>query len=107
MAVDSHLLELSPNDARPDHCAVAALLAAEPDPAFLPSIAAGGADSRDPVTAEACPRPLAAGEIEGESVIRGRVDVPERHEAPDGRRISLAFAVYNSRSLASAEDPVV
>jgi hypothetical protein len=72
---------------------VAALLASAPDPAFFPSITAGGANPHYPVTAEACPRPLAAGEIEGESVIRGRVDVPERHEAPDGRPISLAFGV--------------
>ncbi len=86
---------------------VMALLAAEPDPAAFPAVTAGGADARYPVTVAPCPRPLAPGEIEGRTVICGTVDVPERHAAPDGRRISLAFGVYKSRSLAPAEDPVI
>lgn len=86
---------------------VAALLAAEPDPAAFPAVTAGGADPRFPVTVEACPRPLPQGEIEGRTVICGRVDVPERHGAPDGRRIALSFAVLKSRSLSPANDPVI
>jgi pimeloyl-ACP methyl ester carboxylesterase len=86
---------------------VMALLAAEPDPAAFPAVTGGGADARYPVTVAPCPRPLAAGEIEGKTVICGTVDVPERHAAPDGRRISLAFGLYKSRSLAPAEDPVI
>ncbi len=86
---------------------VMALLAAEPDPAAFPAVTAGGADARYPVTVAPCPRPLAPGEIEGRTVICGTVDVPERHDAPDERRISLAFGLYRSRSLAPAEDPVI
>jgi hypothetical protein len=55
----------------------------------------------------ACPRPLAPGQIDGRTVICGTVNVRERHDAPDGRRISLAFGLYKSRSLAPAGDPVI
>lgn len=86
---------------------VMALLSTEPDPSAFPAVTAGGADARFPVTVAPCPRPLAPGEIEGRTVICGTVDVPERHDDPDGRRISLAFGLYKSRSLAPAEDPVI
>jgi pimeloyl-ACP methyl ester carboxylesterase len=86
---------------------VMALLAGEPDPAAFPAITGGGADPRYPVTVTPCPRPLAPGEIEGRTVICGRIDVPERHAEPDGRRIGLSFGVYRSRSLAPAADPVI
>lgn len=70
-------------------------------------MAAGGADPAFPLTVEACPRPLPAGDVEGKTIICGRLDVPERHAAPDGRRISLAFAVLKSRSHSPAPDPVI
>ena len=75
-------------------------------PAF-PVIAAGGADSRYPVTSAPCPRPLAPLEIEGKTVACGSVSVPEDHARPDGRRIPLTFMVFKSRSLAPAPDAVV
>jgi pimeloyl-ACP methyl ester carboxylesterase len=87
--------------------AVMALLSGTPDPAVFATINAGGADTRYPVTVEACPRPLPAGEVEGQTVICGRVGVPEVHGRADSRSIGLAFAVLKARTLSPAPDPVV
>jgi pimeloyl-ACP methyl ester carboxylesterase len=86
---------------------VMALLAAEPVDRTFPVIASGGATSEYPVMIEACPRPLPAAEVEGRTVICGRVDVPESHDTPDGPRISLAFAVLKARTESPAPDPLI
>jgi pimeloyl-ACP methyl ester carboxylesterase len=86
---------------------VLALTAPTPDAPLFPVIASGGADARYPVTAAACPRPLAPFEIEGTTVACGKVNVPEDHANPDGRRIDLTVMVFKSRSLAPAPDAVV
>lgn len=83
------------------------LLSAEPADKAFPIIASGGAVAAFPVTIEACPRPLPATEVEGQTVICGRVDVPENHDTPEGTRISLAFAVLKARTLSPAPDPLV
>jgi len=84
---------------------VMALLSAAPQAA--PSLPLPGADPRYPVTIDACPRPLPAGEVEGKTVICGHVSVPENHAKPEGKRISLAFGVLRARSLSPAPDPLV
>lgn len=86
---------------------VMALLAAEPAEKAFPVIAAGGAAAGYPVTIEACPRPLPAAEVEGQTVICGRVDVPEDHDAPDGPRIKLSFAVLKAHTESPAPDPLI
>lgn len=87
---------------------VTALLSGQPDPAAFPAIAAGGADPRYPVTIETCPATsVPPTEVEGSTVICGRVNVPEDHAKPDGRRIDLAFAVLKARTLSPAPDPVI
>ncbi|MBR9894132.1 alpha/beta hydrolase [bacterium] len=83
-----------------------ALMSSATEPAFDP-LKAGGHDTRYPVTVEACPRPLGPLEVEGSTVICGRVDVPEDHAATGGETIPLAFAVLKSRSTAPAPDPVI
>jgi pimeloyl-ACP methyl ester carboxylesterase len=87
--------------------AVMALVSGTADPAAFATIRAGGADTRYPVTVEACPRPLPAGEVEGQTVICGRVQTPEVHGKDDSRRIDLAFAVLKARTQSPAPDPVV
>lgn len=86
---------------------VMALLAAEPADKAFPTIAAGGAAAEYPVTIEACPRPLPAAEVEGKTVICGRVDVPEDHDASGGPRIKLSFAVLKARTQSPAPDPLI
>lgn len=86
---------------------VLALTSPAPVDPLFPLIAAGGADPRYPVTATACPRPLAPFEIEGRTVACGKISVPEDHENPEGRRIDLAFMIYKSHSLSPAPDAVV
>ncbi len=87
--------------------AVMALVSGTADPSAFATIKAGGGDPRYPVTIEACPRPLPAGEVEGTTVICGRVEVPEVHGKDDSRRIGLAFAVLKARTQSPAPDPVV
>lgn len=87
--------------------AVMALVSGTADPSAFSTIRAGGDDTRYPVTVEACPRPLPAGEVEGQTVICGRVEVPEVHGNDESRRIGLAFAVLKARTLSPAPDPVV
>lgn len=87
---------------------VTALLSGAPDPAAFPAITAGGADPRYPVTVEACPASaFPPTEVEGTTVICGRVNVPEDHSKPDGTRIDLAFAVLKARTLSPVADPVM
>lgn len=86
---------------------VMALLTAEPAATSFPVIAGGGAVAEYPVTIEACPRPLPAAEVEGKTVICGRVDVPESHDNPDGPRIALSFAVLKAHTQSPAPDPLV
>ena len=86
---------------------VMALLAAEPADKAFPVIAGGGAVAAYPVTIEACPRPLPAAEVEGKTVICGRVDVPEDHDSPEGPRIKLSFAVLKAHTESPAPDPLV
>ncbi|MEM5471898.1 alpha/beta fold hydrolase [Hoeflea sp. AS60] len=83
-----------------------ALLTAATEPAF-DKLKEGGHDDRYPVTVEACPRPLGPLEVEGKTVICGRVEVPEDHDAAGGPTIPLAFAVLKSHSTAPAPDPVI
>jgi hypothetical protein len=70
-------------------------------------IAAGGANPYYRVTAVRCPTSLDPTEAEGVTVACGRIDVPEDHGDPDGRRIDLTFMVLKSHSLSPAADPVV
>lgn len=87
---------------------VTALLSAEPDPAAFQVIRDGGADARFPVTIEACPaNAVPPSEVEGSTVICGRVNVPEDHDKPDGTRIDLAFAVLKARTQSPVPDPVI
>lgn len=86
--------------------ALTALLAGEPHAGF-DALRDGGHDRRYPVTVESCPRPLPPLDVEGRTVICGRVDVPEDHGAPDGRTVPLAFALLKARSESPAPDPVI
>lgn len=87
--------------------AVIASLLAPPDGTAFPTLHAGGFDPAYPVTIEACPRPIPPLDVEGQTVICGRVNVPEDHDAPDGNRIELAFAVLRARSMAPAPDALI
>ncbi|MAM60270.1 alpha/beta fold hydrolase [Maritimibacter sp. UBA3975] len=85
---------------------VISLLSAEPNPEF-DTLREGGHDNRYPVSIENCTRPLGPLEVEGHTVICGRIDVPEDHDVEDGNTVPIAFAVLKARSKAPAEDPVV
>lgn len=71
--------------------------------ADLKAATAGGAA----ITQIVCPRPLPADEIEGKTVFCGTVQVPEDHTKPDGKKISLDFAILKSHSVYPERDPVV
>lgn len=87
--------------------ALVALLTGATDPA-LDALHQGGHDARYPLVIEHCPRPLGPLEVEGKTVICGRISVPADHGAPEGgATIPLAFAVLKARSLSSAPDPVI
>ena len=70
-----------------------------------PTAPAGGMANL--VTVEDCPRPLPVNEIEGQTIVCGLVSVPEQREKPDGKRISLAYAILRSSSQFPEPDPVV
>lgn len=66
-----------------------------------------GENGRQPISQIVCPRPLPADEIEGKTVFCGSVQVPEDHAKPDGKKITLEFAILKSHSLYAESDPVV
>jgi len=85
---------------------ILALSSPQPVEPLFPVIAAGGADPRYPVISAPCPSSLAPYEVEGKTVACGKVNVPENHDKPDGRRIDLTFMILKSHSLAPAPDAV-
>lgn len=93
-----------------DHAQILALIAAlsgtpEVDP-FAP-LRAAAAKPDAVVSVEPCPRPLPAHEIEGVSLLCGRVKVPEDRTKPGGRTLPLAFAVLKATSRFPEADPVI
>lgn len=87
--------------------ALLAALTGDPDPKAFETLKAGGADPAFPVTIAPCARPVAPTEIEGQTIICGKVSVPFDHSAPDGENITIAFNLYKARSLSPEPDPVI
>ncbi|MEO1557577.1 MAG: alpha/beta hydrolase [Pseudomonadota bacterium] len=88
--------------------ALIASLVGEPEiPERFASYMRGGEVAAYPITVEPCPTPLGRDEIEGETIICGTVNVPERHDVPDGQRIDLFFAVMRAQSSYPEPDPVL
>lgn len=85
---------------------IVALATSASDPAF-DQLRAGAHDARYPVVVENCARPLGPLEVEGQTVICGRINVPENHDAENGATVPLAFAILRSHSVAPAPDPVI
>lgn len=54
-----------------------------------------------------CPIGLPAGEVEGETVVYGQIEVPQNWDEPDGTTITLTYAVMRSTSQAPFADPVL
>ncbi|MGE0699840.1 MAG: alpha/beta fold hydrolase, partial [Hyphomicrobiaceae bacterium] len=93
-----------------DHAQILALIAALSGSPASDPFAPLRAEAAKPgaiVSIEACPRPLPAYEIEGVSLICGRVKVPEERSKTGGRVIPLAFAVLKAASRFPEADPVV
>jgi pimeloyl-ACP methyl ester carboxylesterase len=86
---------------------LATLLSGNADSGAFDHLKDGGADTRYPVSIEACPAPIPTYDIEGDTVICGTVNVPENHAKLDGNRIDLRFSVLKARSKAARPDPVV
>ncbi|SLN11933.1 Tripeptidyl aminopeptidase precursor [Pseudoruegeria aquimaris] len=88
--------------------ALIASISGPPDmPESFKALASGGADPDYPVTLAPCPGPLGRDEVEGETILCGTVNVPERHADPAGRRIDLFFTVMKARSTYPEPDPVL
>lgn len=93
-----------------DHAQILALIAAlsgAPESDRFATIRAEAAKPNAIVRIEACPRPLPAHEIEGVSLLCGRVNVPEDRSKESSKVIPLAFAVLKANSHFPESDPVV
>jgi pimeloyl-ACP methyl ester carboxylesterase len=93
-----------------DYAQILALIAAlggEPQDDPFARLKADAGRQGAVVSIEACPRPLPPGEIEGVSLICGRVKVPEDRSKADGRMLPLAFAIYKATSRFPEADPLV
>ncbi|MDE9449932.1 hypothetical protein J3R80_05550 [Aliiroseovarius sp. Z3] len=86
---------------------VASLLGGEPDGSTFETIQTALENPAYEMEIAPCVRPIAPFEIEGETVICGTLEVPEDHDAPDGRQITLNWIVYKAHSLSPPPDPVV
>ncbi len=88
--------------------ALIAGLVGEPDvPERFADYLRGGEVAAYPIVVAPCPTPLGRNEIEGETIICGTVNVPERHDAPDGQRIDLFFTVMRAQSTYPEPDPLL
>lgn len=86
--------------------ALVAALTGNPGDEFA-ALKAHAADLKAPVEQILCPRPMPTSEIEGKTVVCGTVEVPEDHAKPDGKKITLKFAILKSWSQYPETDPVV
>lgn len=50
---------------------------------------------------------MPAGEVEGETLVCGQIEVPQNWDEPDGTTITLTYAVMHSPSQAPFVDPVL
>jgi pimeloyl-ACP methyl ester carboxylesterase len=93
-----------------DHAHILALIAALSGTLEIDSFALLRAEAAKPdavVSIEPCPRPLPANDIEGVSLLCGRVKVPEDRSKSGGKTIPLAFAVLKATSRFPEADPVI
>ena len=93
-----------------DHAQILALIAALSGTPAKDPFAALKAEAAKPnavVSLEACPRPFPAGEIEGTTLLCGRVKVPEDPAKPSGKMLPLAFGIFKTTSLFPEPDPLV
>ena len=60
-----------------------------------------------PVVAMSCPKPIPHNEIEGKTILCGKVAVPEDHARPGGRMVELQFAILKAKSAYPEPDPLV
>lgn len=93
-----------------DHAQILALIAALSGTPAKDPFAALKAEAAKPnaaVSIEACPRPFPAGEIEGTTLLCGRVKVPEDPAKPSGKMLPLAFGIFKTTSLFPEPDPLV
>ena len=54
-----------------------------------------------------CPMPLAPGDIEGETVICGQIQVPENWSDPASPQITLTYMRQLSRNQSPIADPII
>ncbi|MGF1537189.1 MAG: alpha/beta fold hydrolase, partial [Elainellaceae cyanobacterium] len=54
-----------------------------------------------------CPMPLAPGDVDGETVICGQIQVPENWDDPSSPTLTLTYARLISYNLSSIDDPVI
>jgi pimeloyl-ACP methyl ester carboxylesterase len=93
-----------------EHAQILALIAAlsgTPDVDPFATLRSEAAKPNAMVSIEPCPRPLPAHEIEGVSLLCGRVSVPEVRSKSGGKTIALAFAVLKATSRFPEADPVI
>lgn len=87
--------------------ALVAALSGQPDPAAFATLKAGGFDPAYPVEVTPCARPVAPVEIDGKTIVCGRISVPYDHDDPSSHRITIAFNLYKAHSLSPEPDPVI
>lgn len=85
-------------------------LAALPAANDAPQMAASGLGALAPLSQtepSECPFPVPLAETVGETIECGTLQVPENWEAPDGRQLTISYAVLKSPSVSPFPDPVV
>jgi pimeloyl-ACP methyl ester carboxylesterase len=58
-------------------------------------------------TTISCPMNLPEGEVDGETVICGQVNVPENWDAPGERELNITYAILKAKSGAPFEEPIL
>jgi pimeloyl-ACP methyl ester carboxylesterase len=81
-------------------------LSPEPAPVF-DALRNGDPDAAYPVTVEPCEAETLGLEIEGQTVIWGKVAAPKSHDAPNAGKPAIEFAILRAQSEAPFPDPVV
>lgn len=54
-----------------------------------------------------CPMSLPAGEVDGETVICGQLEIPEDWDNPSGKSILITYAIVKAKNQAPFTDPII
>jgi len=78
-------------------------------PGNVTAFAQDGPGNPEPLNAQtiSCPMSLPEGDIDGETMVCGQIEVPENWDDPSGRTVLITYAIAKAHNAAPFSDPII